>query len=147
MAALLTRPVALTMDSCDDPDDGGGYSDLSEIEIMGLALAVPNVAEAVVEMKEEESHWPTLAGVEIAASDKFPHDKISAITKLKTGNRIGPVRHPSQQRSPWWHVDRNGRQRFTQRRRDEQGRLCELPDPTCGSTGGSCRSDFVPGDR
>jgi hypothetical protein len=31
-------------------------------------------------------------GVEIAASENFPVDKISAITKLDTANRIGPVK-------------------------------------------------------
>jgi len=43
-------------------------------------------------MKEEEPHWPTLVGVEIAASENFPVDKISAITKLDTVNRTGPVK-------------------------------------------------------
>ena len=52
-------------------------------------------------MKEADPTWPVLVGVEIAASENFPNDTVSAVTKLQPGNRIGPVKEVRA----WFAID------------------------------------------
>ena len=55
----------------------------------------------IYEMKEADSTWPVLIGIEIAASDNFPNDEVTSLTKLQPGNKIGPVKEVRA----WFAID------------------------------------------
>ena len=57
----------------------------------------------IFELKEADSTWPTLVGIEMSASKDFPNTGITALTKIHPGNRIGPAKEVRA----WFKVDKD----------------------------------------